>query len=137
MNLWGKHLMSGHLLLTKMLPDFWRFLWCVAVLIDQEHLISILTGYYIVTFCHFIFFIQLITYCLLILFYFAPSLGAWRVKGFLFSITELFWNCLMKSSTGKSWCLRHHIMCLNCTWRRKIYVFSEKMFFLLSVTTTG
>ena len=30
----------------------------------------------ILSFCHFIFFIQLITYCLLILFYFTPSLGA-------------------------------------------------------------
>ena len=108
MNLWGKHLMSGRLLLTKMLPDFWRFLWCVAALIDQEHLISILTGYYIVSFCHiFIFFIQLITHCLLILLgkkWFCPlslSLKGYRIFVFYYrTLLKLFneihyWEKLM------------------------------------------
>lgn len=100
MNLSGKHLMSGRLLLTKMLPDFWRFLWCVVALIDQEHLISILTGYHIVPFCHFVilsfhFFIQLITTYVLIL------LGkkwlcslSWGLKGY--RILVFYYRTLLK-----------------------------------------
>lgn len=60
-----------------------------------------------------------------------------KLKKWLWSFVGLLWSCLMKSIIGKSWCLRHPTMCLNCIWRRKTWEFLEKMCYLLCVTTTG